>query len=204
MKFQSYFDTNRDLPFSQLRTVIQKCDAVLQEFINEVKTIMNDPALPKTLECLRDADKLDDAVGMKLLEMTQSRPDKRLWRRKMAWLSTVRGCPDAMCRVLDDVDMKAHVRAAACDCATAMRPVLERVAVNIAITACFQTTAHSVTRHSLLVRGQTELKGMQIDLSTVSAKLHLTLSQMCMEHGIAKPDIGASTAPQTATLGSEA
>ena len=204
MKFQSYFDTNRDLPFSQLRTVIQKCEAVLQEFINEVKTIMNDPALPKTLEYLRDADKLDDAVGMKLLEMTQSRPDKRLWRRKMAWLSTVRGCPDAMCRVLDDVDMKAHVRAVACDCATAMRPVLERVAVNIAITACFQTTAHSVTRHSLLVRGQTELKGMQIDLSTVSAKLHLTLSQMCMEHGVAKPDIGASTAPQTATLGSEA
>jgi hypothetical protein len=165
---------------------------------------MNDPALPKTLEYLRDADKLDDAVGMKLLEMTQSRPDKRLWRRKMAWLSTVRGCPYAMCRVLDDVDMKAHVCAVSCDCATAMRPVLERVAVNIAITACFQTTADSVTRRSLLVRGQNELKGMHIDLSTVSAKLHLTLSQMCMEHGVAIPDIGASEAPQTATLGSEA
>jgi hypothetical protein len=141
---------------------------------------------------------------MKLLEMTQSRPDKRLWRRKMAWLSTVRGCPDAMCRVLDDVEMKAHIRAASCDCATAMRPLLERVAVNIAIAACCQTTAGSVTRASLLLRGQNELKGIQIDLATVSAKLHLTLSQMCMEHGVANPDIGASKAPQTATLGSEA
>ena len=109
-----------------------------------------------------------------------------------------------MCRVLDDVELKAHVRAASRDCANAMRPLLERVAVNIAITACFQTTAGSVTRASLLLRGQNELKGMHIELATVSAKLHLTLSQMCMEHGIAIPDMGASSAPQTATLGSEA
>ena len=109
-----------------------------------------------------------------------------------------------MCRVLDDVEMKAHIRAVSCDCATAMRPLLERVAVDIAITACFQATAGSVTRASLLLRGQNELKGMHIDLATVSAKLHLTLSQMCMEHGVAIPDLGASTAPQTATLGSEA
>ena len=141
---------------------------------------------------------------MKLLEMTQSKPDTRLWRLKVAWLSTVSGYSDAMCRVLDDVELKAHILAASRYCATAMRPVLERVAVNIAITACFQTTAGSVTRASLLLRGQNELTGMHIDLATVSAKLHLTLSQMCMEHGVANPDIGASKAPQTATLGSEA
>ena len=79
-EFDAYFAANRDLPFSQLRTVIQRCGAVLKEFTDEVNAIMHDPALPKTLEYLRDADQLDDAVGMKLLEMTQSKPDKRLWR----------------------------------------------------------------------------------------------------------------------------
>ena len=49
---------------------------MLQEFTDDVNVIMHDPALPKTLEHLRDADQLDDAVGMKLLEMTQSKPDK--------------------------------------------------------------------------------------------------------------------------------